>query len=101
MSILSPTAIRSSSRATPLAGSAVANGTYLVTICCGDSGHEQTGHYVAFEGQVAVEHEATAAGRYVERTVRVEVRDGRLTMNLGPQQSGSNTCVNWIRFQKQ
>ncbi|MEO8496514.1 MAG: FAD-dependent oxidoreductase, partial [Planctomycetota bacterium] len=77
----------------------VPNGRWLVTICTGDSGHEQTGHRVAFEGVVAIEDEPTSAGQFIERTVTVNVSDGRLTMDLGPQQPGSNTCVNWIRLQ--
>jgi hypothetical protein len=76
----------------------VPNGKWLVTICNGDSGHEQTGHQVSFEGKVAVKNVPTAAGHFAETTATVEVSDGRLTMNLGPQLAGSNTCVNWLRL---
>lgn len=76
----------------------VPNGKYLVSICNGDSGHEQTGHQVSFEGQVAVQNVPTTAGHFVETTVAVEVSDDRLTMELGPQLAGSNTCVNWLRI---
>lgn len=76
----------------------VSNGQWLVTVCNGDSGHEQTGHRVSFEGKVAVQNVPTAAGHFAETTVNVEVKDGRLTMELGPQLAGSNTCVNWLRF---
>ncbi len=79
----------------------VANGRWLVTICAGDSGHDQTGHRIAFEGKTAIEDEPTPAGLFIERTVTVDVRDGRLTMDLGPQSPGNNTCVNWIRLQRQ
>ena len=76
----------------------VPNGKWLVTVCNGDSGHEQTGHQVSFEGKVAVNNVPTAAGHFAETTVTVEVFDGRLTMELGPQLAGSNTCVNWLRI---
>jgi hypothetical protein len=76
----------------------VPNGRWLVTVCNGDSGHEQTGHQVSFEGKVAVKNVPTAAGHFAETTVKVVVTDGRLTMELGPQLAGSNTCVNWLRL---
>ena len=76
----------------------VPNGKFLVTVCNGDSGHEQTGHQVSLEGKAAVKNVPTVAGHFVETTVTVEVSDGRLTMELGPQLAGSNTCVNWLRI---
>ena len=76
----------------------IPNGKWLVTVCSGDSGHEQTGHVISIEGVAAVQNNPTAAGHFLETTVEVDVADGRLTMNLGPQLSGTNTCVNWIRF---
>ena len=76
----------------------VPNGKWIVTICAGDSGHEQTGHQVSFEGKVAMKNVPTAAGHFVETTITIEVSDGRLTMDLGPQLSGANTCVNWLRI---
>jgi hypothetical protein len=76
----------------------IPNGRWLITVCNGDSGHEQTGHQVSFEGKVAVKNVPTAAGHFVETTVTVVVTDGRLTMELGPQLAGSNTCVNWLRL---
>lgn len=76
----------------------VPDGKWLVTVCTGDSGHEQTGHQVTLEGVPAVENVPTAAGHFLETTVMVEVTDGRFTMELGPQRPGSNTCVNWLRL---
>ena len=76
----------------------VANGRWQVTVCNGDSGHEQTGHQVSFEGKVAVKNVPTAAGHFAETTATVVVTDGKLTMELGPQLAGSNTCVNWLRL---
>ena len=77
----------------------VTNDHWSVTICAGDSGHDQTGHRVTVEGVEVILDEPTAAGRFIERTVTVEVSDGRLTIDLGPQQPSTNTCVNWIRLQ--
>lgn len=77
---------------------AVTNGKWIVTVCCGDSGHEQTGHVVTLEGVPALRHVPTMAGHFAEATVTVAVTDGRLTMELGPQPAGANTCVNWIRL---
>ncbi len=74
------------------------NGRWLITVCNGDSGHEQTGHHVSFEGKVAVKNVPTAAGHFAETTATVVVSDGRLTMELGPQLAGSNTCINWLRL---
>ncbi|MDA0282600.1 MAG: FAD-dependent oxidoreductase [Planctomycetota bacterium] len=76
----------------------VQNGKWLVTVCNGDSGHEQTGHRVTIEGVAAVQNVSTPAGHFVETTATVDVTDERLTIILGPQLSGSNTCVNWLRL---
>ena len=76
----------------------IPNGTWLVTVCNGDSGHEQTGHQVSFEGKAVVQNVPTAAGHFAETTATIVVTDGRLTMELGPQLAGSNTCVNWLRL---
>jgi hypothetical protein len=75
---------------------AVENGKYQVTICVGDSGHEQLQQRVAIEGVIAVDDRTTAAGQFAERTVDVEVTDGKLTVELGSGEPRSNTCVNWL-----
>ena len=77
----------------------VPNGTWQVTVCCGDSGHEQMGHFIRIEDLPLVQNTPTAAGHFLEATITVNVTDGMLAMNLGPQIPGSNTCVNWVRFQ--
>ncbi|NQV27578.1 MAG: FAD-dependent oxidoreductase [Rhodopirellula sp.] len=76
----------------------VPNGKWLVTVCTGDSGHDQTAHRVTIEGVVTVQNVPTTAGHFAETTVTVEISDGLLTMELGPQLSESNTCVNWLRL---
>ncbi|MCF6287484.1 MAG: hypothetical protein L3K26_20220, partial [Candidatus Hydrogenedentes bacterium] len=74
------------------------NGTYRVTVCIGDSEHEQTGQNVALEGKPVFESVSTAAGMFAEATMEVTVADGRLTMDIGKVDSTTNTCVNWIRI---
>ncbi len=74
------------------------NGSWQVTVCVGDAAHEQIGQRVTVEGVPAIVNETTAAGRFLEATVSVEVKDGRLTMELGPQQRAQNTCVNWLQI---
>ncbi|MDF1755725.1 MAG: FAD-dependent oxidoreductase [Verrucomicrobiales bacterium] len=74
----------------------IENGSHRVTICVGDSGHEQSGQYVKVEGKVAVDYVNTSAGQFYEKTVTVEVKDEKLTVEVGSGKSGSNTCLNWI-----
>jgi len=76
----------------------VPNGRWLVTICVGDATHPQPGQQVTVEGVMAIEDGATRAGLFLEKTVEVTVRDGRLTIQLGPQKAGENTTLNWVRF---
>jgi len=75
----------------------VPNGKWHVTVCVGDSAHEQTGQRVTVEGISVIKDVTTASGWFLERTVTVDVKDGRLTIALGPQQPGHNTCLNWVR----
>jgi len=73
------------------------DGKYEVTVCVGDSGHEQTGQNVTIEGVAAIRNQTTAAGEWCENTVEVEVRDGRLTVEIGRPGGSTNTCLNWLR----
>jgi hypothetical protein len=50
------------------------------------------------EGRTLVDNEATASGRFLERSLDVTIRDGRLTIDLGSGRAGSNTCLNWVRI---
>ena len=72
------------------------NGKYRVTVCIGDSGHEQTGHNLSSEGKVVAENESTALGEFRELTQSIEVKDNRLTLKLGKPGGGSNTTINWL-----
>ncbi|WP_298864124.1 FAD-dependent oxidoreductase [uncultured Gimesia sp.] len=77
----------------------VPNGKWLVTVCVGDSGHEQFGQWVKVEGTQVVKEEATARGFFLERKVKIDVSDGRLTVEIGKLEAGTNTCLNWVCFE--
>ncbi len=72
------------------------NGTYEVIASIGDSGHEQPGQKLVIESKPAAENHHTAAGRFFVSTTEVEVRDGRLTIDIGSGREGCNTCLNWL-----
>ena len=76
------------------------NGKYRITICVGDSGHEQLQQRVAIEGVETIDDVTTGAGEFAERSVDVEVNDGRLTVQLGSGKPASNTCINWLLVEK-
>jgi hypothetical protein len=80
---------------------AVPNGSYEVTVCVGDSGHEQTGQNVTVEGHETLRGIDTFTGEWRERTVLVEVSDGRLTVEIGSPGSSTNTCLNWLRVARE
>ena len=79
---------------------AVENGEWKVTLCVGDGGHEQRGQRVAAEGVTVIDQVDTAAGRFWEASAIVNVKDGLLTLDLGPQGPGENTCINWVRLER-
>ena len=62
----------------------------------GDSGHEQPGRTLVIESKPAAENHHTATRRFVVATTEVEVRDGRLTIDIGSGREGCNTCLNWL-----
>ena len=78
----------------------VENGRYRVTVCVGDARHEQPLQSVTIEGTLIVDQETTAAGRFAEVTATVNVNDGRLTVQIGANESSSNTCLNWLIVEK-
>lgn len=77
----------------------VPNGTWLVTVCVGDSGHEQIGQWVTVEGKQIIKDAATIDGFFLEQSASVTVTDQRLTIEIGKSDSGTNTCLNWITFE--
>ena len=74
------------------------NGKWEVTVCIGDANHPQQGQRVRLNGAQVIEGVGTTRGRFHEVTTTIEVRDGRLTVELGPQAPGNNTCLNWIQL---
>ncbi len=76
---------------------AVRNGRYEVTVCVGDSGHEQTGQNVTVEGSVTLRGIDTFTGEFAEKKATVEVADGHLSVEIGLPESSTNTCLNWLR----
>jgi hypothetical protein len=72
------------------------NGRYHVTVCVGDSGHDQSGQNASIEGQSLGENIDTQRGAFAELSADVEVKDGRLTVTIGKPDGGSNTTLNWL-----
>lgn len=75
-------------------------GEYIVELCVGDSGHEQLQQMVSVEGKPVIDRITTNAGQFREGRAVVEVNDGRLTVEIGSGENGSNTCLNWLRVIK-
>lgn len=69
---------------------------YEVTVCVGDSGHNQEGHHVSIEGVDLIQDEPTASGAFIERVTTVKVDDGKLTVTIGKAGSSKNTCLCWL-----
>ncbi len=74
----------------------IENGSWTVTACLGDAGYDQPGQRLNVEGVQLVDEESSAAGQFIEVSTTVDVTDGRLTLTLGPQKPGCNTCLNWV-----
>lgn len=77
---------------------AMPNGRYQVTICLGDSGHEQPGQSATIEGVVVADNINTEKGKYFQKTVTIEVKDEWLTLEIGSGIEGKNTCINWLKI---
>ncbi|MBP86394.1 MAG: hypothetical protein CMJ64_06725 [Planctomycetaceae bacterium] len=76
----------------------VSNGNYAVTICVGDSGHEQTGQNVSVAKKSLLRAVDTPIAQFAEKTIKVTVTDGRLAIEIGLPGSTTNTCLNWLRY---
>lgn len=72
----------------------VENGRYQVTLTLGDAAHPQPGQHATIEGTVAARDLATNANEFRTLTTTVDVTDGKLTLDIGSEKGGSNTCVN-------
>lgn len=72
------------------------NCKYKVTVCVGDAGHEQIGQTVTIEGKTLIDNKDTAGREWAEASVDVDVKDGRLTIEIGKPGGNKNTCLNWV-----
>ena len=61
----------------------VRDGYYDVTVSVGDAAFASGPHRVEIEGIRVVDDESTQAGEFLERSARVRVRDGRLSVTIG------------------
>jgi len=77
---------------------AVQNGRYHITLCIGDSGHDQPKQSVSVEGTLVFNKVSTTQGHFAEKTVEVEVKDGYLSLEIGTKKANSNTCLNWLQL---
>lgn len=77
----------------------LAAGRYRVTVCVGDSGHEQVHQSVSIENTRVLDRVTTEEGEFAEAGVEVDVVDGRLTVDIGSGEANSNTCLNWLRIE--
>lgn len=77
----------------------VPNGIWQVTVCVGDAGHDQIGQWVTVEGKQIIQDLSTVGGSFQKKQTRVEVKDGRLTVEIGKTKAGTNTCLNWLSFE--
>jgi len=69
---------------------------YEVTICVGDSGHEQKGQNVRVEGNWVLQDTDTASGVFLEKTITVKPESDRLSVTIGKKVSDKNTCLCWL-----
>ncbi|MEZ6128233.1 MAG: FAD-dependent oxidoreductase [Planctomycetaceae bacterium] len=74
----------------------VPNGTWQVTVCVGDSDHEQPEQNVTVEGRLLIQNVPTQAGGFHEASTSVTVRDGRLTVTIGRPSGNANTTLCWL-----
>ena len=72
----------------------VANGDYEVRLVVGDASFAQGPQRVVVEGITLVNNESTAAGFHLERVGVAEVRDGRLTVEIGG--AGGFTVLDYL-----
>ena len=80
---------------------AVTEGRYRVTVCVGDAEHDQVNQNLALEGEPLLINETTEAGRFLEKSAVVTVKDGHLTVTIGRESGGANTCLVWLIFARE
>jgi hypothetical protein len=72
----------------------VANGDYDVHVSSGDATSAAGPHRVRVQARTAIADVATDASGFLENTVRVPVRDGRLQVAIGG--AGGGTTINYL-----
>ena len=75
-------------------------GKYIVDLSIGDSAYEQFGQNVTVESVAFFRDHTTAKGRFAEKSVELQLSDGKLTVEIGRKGSKTNTCLNWVRIVK-
>ena len=80
---------------------AAANGTYEVTVSCGDAAYQVPDATVYVNGVTFCKGVRLGAEDFKEYTQEVKVTDGRITMWSHQKAAPSDrTRVNWIKFKK-
>ena len=74
------------------------SGDYLVQLSIGDADHEQLGQNVTIEGKAVAKDVDTPKGHFRELAAKVQVNDGKLTVELGRPGGTTNTCLNWLQI---
>lgn len=69
---------------------------YEVTVCIGDSGHDQPGQNVFVEGEMVFEDVTTEAGAFLEKSTTIVSDDGRISVTIGREGASTNTCLCWL-----
>jgi hypothetical protein len=77
---------------------ALANGTYKVTFCVGDPDYPKDLQRVQIEGVSALNSYLNATSPWIEKTVTVNVTDGRLTLTFAG--SDRYARLNWLKISR-
>jgi hypothetical protein len=75
---------------------AVPNGSYRVTVVCGDPSYRDSHYRIAVEGIVGLDGAPSAYQPWVSSTVAVTVTDGRLTIGNAPGAVNNKICFLYI-----
>ncbi len=71
---------------------AIPNGTYDVTVVCGDPSHFDSTNVLVAEGITAINGAMSSAARWRTATVTVPVTDGKLTLSVGAGGRNTKLC---------
>lgn len=76
---------------------ALPDGRYDVTVCIGDAQYAQVGQNITVEGKNLFRDLNTR--RFATKRERIQVQDGRLSVEIGRPNSKTNTCLVWLTVQ--